>query len=126
MKLGISTVPKKKMEPAVLRTIGMFSGKTMLEEAESLAADELQEERPDGPRDLVAEAEDGAIKWLGLDAFHSGDDIKIATHKAGHAVIVLVNTTPKNEVYATRTFKLSAPQWKKLRKLVGDLRCECP
>jgi hypothetical protein len=118
MKLGISTVPKKKIEPAVLRTIGLFNGgKAMLEEAEDLAADEVDAERLDGPRDLVAEAEEGAIRWLGLDAFHTGDDVKVATHKAGHAVLVLIDTTKSGEAYATRTFKLSKAQWSKLKTL---------
>ena len=119
MKLGISTVAKKKMEPAVIRTIGLFNGKTLLEEAEAAAQEEAAEARDDGPRSLSEEAEAGAIKWLGLDAFSTGSDIKVAEHTKGHAVIVLVDATPKGEVYATRTFKLSKPQWSKLRRLVG-------
>lgn len=110
----------KRKAPAELRTIGLYSGLTPLEEAERLAKEEASEVRPDGPRDIVGEAEDCAIRWLGMDAFHEGDDVKVAVHSAGHAVIVLVRATKNGAPYHTTTFKLSRDQWTKLKALARD------
>ena len=109
---------KKKIDPAILRTMDLFSGKTILEEAEAIAHEEHEATaRQAGPRDIVEEAEECAVRWLGLDAFHEGDDIKIAVHDKGHAVMVLVSATPHGP-YGTNTIKLSRGQWRKLRSLV--------
>ena len=67
----------RKKDPAALRTIGLFTGKTVMEEAAALAEEEAPEQREAGPRDIESEAEECAIRWLGLDAFHEGDDIKV-------------------------------------------------
>jgi hypothetical protein len=95
----------------------MFTGRTALEQV----SDELQEsapqERDSSPRDLVAEGEDCAVRWLGMDVFHEGDDIKVAVHKAGHAVLVLVSEH-MGAPCSVRTIKLSKDQWKKLREIV--------
>ncbi len=114
---------KKKPEPAALRTIDMFSGKTMLEEKKSLDYEEEErDERSDEPRNIVEESEDCAIRWLGLDAFHEhGDDVKIAVHPSGYAVMCLVRTTPQLGIpYATMTVKFSRAQWAKLKRIVRE------
>ncbi len=115
---------RRKPDPAVLRTVSMFTGKTPLEEAEDFAREEDDTERPDTPRDMVTEAEDCSIRWLGLDVFHEGDDVRVAVHAKGHAVIMLVRTVPSGvpggSAYGTTTFKLSRAQWTKLKKLVRE------
>lgn len=114
-------MPPKKPS-ADLRTIDMFSGRTALEEAQP--EPESFEPEPDDlraqdPRSLVEKAEDCAVRWLGLDAFHEGDDVKLAIHPDGHAVIVLVSTFgPNKAAYGTSTIKLSRVQWEKLKALV--------
>lgn len=113
----------KKKDPAALRTIGLFTGRTPLEEAELTLLEEpedVKESREAGERDIVAEAEEGAIRWLGLDVFREGDDIKVAVHPRGHAVVVLVHADSKGGARATTQFKLSAAQWKKLRALAKE------
>jgi hypothetical protein len=109
----------KKKDPAALRTIGLFTGKTVIEEAEAMAREEEQPERADVPRDLPAEAEECAVRWLGLDAFHDhGDDIKVAVHSSGHAVMVLVRADVKGAPRGVITIKLSRSQWAKLKAIV--------
>ena len=112
---------RKKPDPAALRTISFLTGKTPIEEAEDLAREELPDQRDDGARDLVAEGEDAAIRWLGLDAFHEGDDVRIAIAPNGTAVLMLVSTTkPLGVPYGVSTLKLSRQQWSKLRKLCRE------
>lgn len=111
---------KRKPDPAVLRTVGLFSGKTVLEEAEQLAAEEEASERTGDPTAMVENAEESAIRWLGQDAFHEGDDVRVALHQSGAAVMVLVSTRG-NAPYATRTFKLTRQQWSKLVSLARAL-----
>jgi len=116
----------KKKVPADLRTIDMFSGRTKLDEIkekEQAAEEVIEEEERTATvaddRTLSERAEDTAIRWLGLDAFHEGDDVKVAVHPEGHAVVVLVNTHgPMKAPYGTQTFKLSRDQWRKLVELV--------
>ena len=116
----------RKKSDADLRTVDMFSGRTKLEELaekeEKASASLEEEERTEKAIDLRTQterAEDCAIRWLGLDAFHEGDDIKVAVDAAGHAVIVLVATYgPEKVPYGTSTFKLSRDQWEKLKTLV--------
>ncbi len=116
----------KKKVPADLRTIDMFSGRTKLDEIkekEQAAEEVIEEEERTATvaddRTLGERAEDTAIRWLGLDAFHEGDDIKISVHPEGHAVVVLASTFgPKKAIYGTSTFKLSRDQWCKLVELV--------
>lgn len=116
----------KKKVPADLRTIDMFSGRTKLDEikekeqaAEEVVEEEERTAKAEDLRTLAEKAEDCAIRWLGLDAFHEGDDIKVAVHPEGHAVLVLVSTHgPKKVPYGTTTLKLSRDQWEKLKALV--------
>ena len=105
---------------AALRTIGLFSGKTTLEEAEGLLdVEDHGDRRPPPVRDIVSEAEELAVRWLGVEVSHEGDDIKIAEHRSGHAVVLLIDTskTTNGSAYATRQFRLSKAQWHKLREL---------
>jgi hypothetical protein len=118
---------KKVKDPAVLRTIDMFSGKTVIEEAEAkLEAEVIEQEEATAraysdPTAMAEHAEETAIRWLGLDAFHEGDDVKVAEHKAGHAVIVFVNTSgPNKAAHSTATFKLTRQQWSKLKQIVRE------
>lgn len=122
---------KRKQDPAALRTISLFSGKTVLEEAEALlevdAADlaetEERAQRTGHPFEMVHCAEETAIRWLGLDVFHEGDDVKVAVHPKGHAVLVLVRTSgPSGNPYGTASVKLSKAQWDKLRMLARGER----
>jgi len=116
----------RKKDPAVLRTLSLFSGKTPLEEAQALvevdAADlaetEERAKRTGHPFEMVHEAEKTAVRWLGLDAFHEGDDVKVAEHRDGHAVLVLVRTGgPAGAPYGAVNIKLSKAQWSKLKRL---------
>lgn len=116
----------RKKDPAALRTLSLFSGKTPLEEAQSLievdAADlaetEARAQRTGHPFEMVHEAEKTAVRWLGLDAFHEGDDIKVLEHRDGHAVLVIVRTTGSaGAPYGVVNIKLSKAQWSKLRRL---------
>lgn len=110
---------RRKPEPAELRTIGLFSGKTAVEEAEDLARDEAPQARaPAG--DMVEEDEKAAVRWLGLDTFHEGDDVRVAIHKGGHAVLMLVRTTKDGTVYGTSIHKLSRQQWAKLKQIARE------
>jgi hypothetical protein len=114
-------VAARKKDPALLRTIDLFTRKTPLEEAQDILEDEKPSARSADPGDMVEQAEATAIRWLGLDAFHEGDDVKVAVHPKGHAVIVLVSTTAKEGVpYGTSTLKLSRVQWTKLKALARD------
>lgn len=110
---------KRKLDPAVLRTVGLFSGKTVLEEAEQLAAEEEPEAKTGDPTAMVDHAEACAVRWLGQDAFHEGDDVRVALHSSGAAVMVLVSTRG-NAPYATRTFKLTRQQWSKLKQIARE------
>lgn len=116
----------KKPTSAALRTIDLFSRKTKIEEVEDqLREEEIQEEERTAraysdPTAMAEHAEETAIRWLGLDSFHEGDDVKVAVHPAGHAVLILVHTCgPNKAAYATQTLKLSRDQWKKLKSLVA-------
>ena len=114
-----------KKIPADLRTIDMFSGRTTLDDlrereqaAEALLEEEERTASVEDNRTLPERAEDTAIRWLGLDAFHEGDDVKVAVHPEGHAVLVLVSTYgPVSVPYGTIVLKLSRDQWEKLKKL---------
>ncbi len=113
---------RKKPDAATINTIDMFSGKTMLEEKKALDYEEEErDERSDEPRNIVDESEECAIRWLGLDAFHEGDDVQVAVHPSGHAVMMLVRTTPQLGIpYATMTVKFSRAQWAKLKRIVRE------
>lgn len=111
---------RKKADPAALRTIGLFTGRTVLEEAEVslFVPDEPDAERHGHPLDMVPRAESTAVRWLGMDVFHEGDDIKVALHPHnGTAVIVLVRAPVQGAPHSTATFKLSRVQWAKLKEL---------
>src|SRR5271154_3988790 len=108
-----SIPPMRKKDPAALRTIGLFSGKTPLEEASAMleeAEDAKDARLAPQHRDLGDEANEMAVKWLGLDMFAEGDDVRVAVHAKGHAVIVLVDKSGN-----TKSFGLSKTQWAKLR-----------
>lgn len=109
---------KKAPDFAVVRTIGLFTGKTAIEEANDVLAEEAPAERTGDPTDMVSHGEEAAVRWLGLDAFHEGDDVRVAVHKAGHAVLMLVKTTTAGVAYGTSLHKLSRAQWSKLKQLV--------
>lgn len=110
----------RKKAHAELRTLGLFTGKTVLEEAEDALREEEAEQKTGDPTAMVEAAESAAIRWLGMDAFHEGDDVKVAVHPAGHAVLILVRTAPKGAPYSTVTLKLSRAQWAKLKGLARD------
>ncbi len=117
----------RKKPNAASRTIDLFTKKTPLEEIEDQVREEAAATRepsknatPEDPTGMVGDAEDAAIRWLGLDAFHEGDDIKVALHPAGHAVLVLVHTTDTGTPRATVTLKLSRTQWQKLRSICSS------
>jgi hypothetical protein len=116
----------RKRDAAAARTLSLFTRLTPLEEAaaelEGGAADladaEARERRTGHPFEMVHEAEKTAVRWLGLDVFHEGDDVKVAVHRDGHAVLVLVRTTgAANAPYGTVNVKLSKAQWSKLRNI---------
>lgn len=113
-------MPRKKSH-AIERTISLFSGKTRQEEVEDMVREEETETRSSEARDIVAEAERGNVRWLGLDAFHEGDDIRIAISKSGAAIVMLVDTTRAGVAYATRSFRLSRKQVQKLKDIVSAL-----
>lgn len=118
----------RKKDPAALRTLSIFTRRTPLEEV----ADELEADADDlaesvaagraakNPLAMEEHAEDAAIRWLGLDVFHEGDDIKVAVHPKGHAVLVLVRKTVVGSPYSTATIKLSRAQWSKLKQLARE------
>lgn len=108
----------RKKDPAALRTISFLTGKTPLEEASLLLDKEEQDRPPPADRDIVAEAEEAAVRWFGLDAFHQGDDVKLV-EKNGRAVILLVDTSTNGQAYGCRSFALSRPQYQKLKALLG-------
>lgn len=111
---------KKKADPAAPRTLGLFSGKTVIEEAEALALEEAPQARNfKNPLEMVEHGEETAVTWLGLDAFHEGDDVRVAVHPEGHAVLMLVRTNYAGP-YGTSLIKLSRAQWSKLRKLARE------
>jgi hypothetical protein len=115
-------VKRSPKDPAALRTLSLFSGKTALEEAElELQGAELlpSEEKTGDPLAMVERQERTAITWLGLDAFHEGDDIRVAVHEKGHAVLMLVRANAGGP-YHTATFKLSRHQWDKLKSLARE------
>ena len=109
----------RKKDSATARTLSLFSGKTVLEEAEVELGDVAPDERTGHPLEMVKTAEDTAIRWLGLDVFHDGDDIKVAVHPNGTAVLVIVRTNASGP-YGTATIKLSRVQWAKLRAIVTE------
>ena len=116
---------RKKKDPAALRTLSLFSGKTPLEEAEhdlEVAADAAEQvARDKNPLDIAEHAEETAVRWLGLDVFHKGDDIKLAIHAKGHGVIMIIRTTEAGAVYNSSTIKLSKAQVEKLKQLARDI-----
>lgn len=114
-------VSRKKKDPAQLRTLGLFTGKTPLGEAELELEEIAPEERTGDPRDMVNTAEETAVRWLGLDAFNEGDDVKVAVHPKGHAVLVFVRSGgPNGAPFHTATFKMSAKMWSKLKQLARE------
>lgn len=110
---------KKGPDIAVLNTLDLFTGKTVLEEAEQLVAEEASPKKSGDPTAMVENAEECAVRWLGQDAFYEGDDVRVALHQSGAAVMVLISTRG-NAPYGTRTFKLTRQQWAKLRQIALD------
>ena len=111
----------RKKSPAALRKLSLFSGKTVLEEAEQQLHEETEQiARDKNPLAIVEHAEETAIRWLGLDAFHTGDDVKLALHADGHGVLILIRTTREGAVYNSSTVKLSKGQVTKLFALARE------
>ncbi len=113
----------RKKAPADLRTVDMFTGRTKLEETraipEASPEDEVREETEVTTMSLAEKADNCAIRWLGDDGPPKGDDVKLALHPEGHAVMVLVSSYgPDKAPYGTSTIKLSRVQWMKLVELV--------
>ena len=46
--------------------------------------------------------------------------IKVAVHRAGHAVLVIVRKSPIGAPQSTATIKLSRVQWSKLKQLARE------
>jgi hypothetical protein len=98
-----------------MRTVDMFSGKTKLEEVEALLADEAPAERPEGPRDLVAEHQASLPTWLGLDTLDvAGDDLVLVIAPKGHGVLQVIG--PRGS--SVRELGLSRKQIQKLRTIL--------
>ena len=106
-----------------MRTPDLWTGKTKQEEVEDMLAEEDELAQPKEERKrleprLAQEA--GVTRWLGLTPGPSyADDIRIAVHPKGHAVVMLINTS-RGEPYSTREIMLSRHQWTKLVKLVRE------
>jgi hypothetical protein len=114
---------KRKIEPAVLRTLGIFTGLTPIEEAERELAEET------APNELKDRSYDGAkqgairdaILWLGMDMFEDGDDIMLAVGRRGDGVLLIVTGKPGETPSHQAQVRLSPKQLAKLKRIVGDL-----
>jgi hypothetical protein len=110
-----------KRARADLRTPDMFTGKTKLEEVEDMVHEEQASQiRRGDPTAIADNARKSAVRWLGLDAFHEGDDVNLALHEDGHGVLVLVRTKG-DQAYASAQVKLSRAQVQKLKKLGEEI-----
>jgi hypothetical protein len=105
-----------------MRTPDLFTGKTKLEEIEALALEEhVPVVRISDPTAIADQAQKTAVRWLGLDAFHEGDDVALALHEDGHGVLVLVAKARDGTERASVTVKLSRAQVMKLAQLSGEI-----
>lgn len=113
---------KRKIEPAVLRTLGIFTGLTPIEEAER----ELREEAASEVKDRSYDAsKQGAIRdtiqWLGMDMFEDGDDVMLALGKRGDAVLMIIRGKPGAPPSHQAQVRLSPKQLAKLKQLVKQI-----
>jgi hypothetical protein len=114
-------VASRKKLPADMRTVGLFSGKTKQEEVEDMVREEeAAAPRRGDPTAMKEHAEQNAIRWLGLDSFHEGDDVSLALHPKGHGVLIL--TAVKNgKPYRTIQMKVTKDQVKKLKIIAKEI-----
>ena len=102
-----------------MRTPDLWTGKTKAQEVEDMLAEETEQPVKTRIEPKLAQ-EHGVTRWLGLTPGPSyADDIRIAVHPKGHAVVMLINTS-RGEPYSTREIMLSRHQWTKLVKLVRE------
>ena len=110
---------RRKIPAAELRTIGLFSGRTRLEEVARLEEEERQETRVDaGPRDLGSEMDEAAIRWLGNDAFVQGNDVRLAVRRADGATLLMLVKAAGGTVISTAMWALTEAQRRKLKSLL--------
>jgi hypothetical protein len=107
----------RKKPPAEVRTIGLFTGLTPLEEAEQAAL----EEDPFAPKEepvsrTLISNDETAVRWLGEDFSEEllGDGVRVALGKSG-VVVMLVRKDARSV-----TVKLSHAQWAKLKVIARD------
>lgn len=106
-----------------MRTPDLWTGKTKAQEVEDMLAEENELAQPKEERKrleprLAQEA--GVTRWLGLtNGPMYKDDVRVAVHPKGHAVLMLINTS-RGEPYSTREILLSRHQWAKLKKIARE------
>jgi hypothetical protein len=106
-----------------MRTPDLFTGKTKLEEIEDMVVEEQEPVvRASDPTAIADQAQKAAVRWLGLDAFHEGDDVALALHEDGHGVLVLVAKAKDGTERASVTVKLSKTQVRKLKTLAQEIQ----
>lgn len=105
-----------------MRTPDMFTGKTKLEEIEDMALEEqVPVVRASDPAAIAEQAQKSAVRWLGLDAFHEGDDVALALHEDGHGVLVFVHKAKDGTERSSANFKLSRAQVQKLKIIAQEI-----
>lgn len=112
----------RKKDQAALRTLGLFTGLTPLEEAERLVREE-EETRRSEPRyagDMIPTSREAAVRWIGEGQQERGDDIRVIESQAGHAVILLIRGDAPAHPYSTVNLRLSRRQWTKLKRIVEE------
>ena len=80
----------------------------------------IDEEATGDARAMVEREEDAAIRWLGMDMFHEGDDVRLALHPKGHGVLMIVRVM-NGAPYSTANIKLSRVQVQKLAQFMKEL-----
>lgn len=118
---------RKKPDPAALRTLGLFTGLTPLEEAEQMAREEgaIADKYQGEPRyagDMIPSSLESAARWLGEGQQERGDDIRVIESGSGHAVLVLIRGDAPVHPYSTVNLRLSRRQWAKLKRIVDEAR----
>jgi hypothetical protein len=115
----------RKKDPAQLRTLGLFTGLTPLEEAEQMAREEgaIADKYQGEPRyagDMIPSSLSAAARWLGEGQQERGDDVRVIESEAGHAVLVLIRGDAPAHPYSTVNLRLSRRQWAKLKAIVEE------
>lgn len=115
---------RRKKSPAELRTVGLFTGLTPIEEAERELAEERETTGRYTPRDYDSTKHtmiDVAIRWLGMDAFEDGDDVLLAIGPKGDGVLMAITAAkggyPGRQVHV----RLSRKQLRKLKTLADQI-----